>query len=268
MSGESFGHRLRHAREARNVSLREIAVATKISVAALEALERGDYGRLPGGIYGRAFVRAYAAQVGLDPDATLAEYTAELDRRARELASRRARPAVTNDDIEFLARQQRAVRVLRVVVAVILIVAVAAVAWRMTRPDVESESLPVAASDVRLPPTPPPASPSAALPAAEPPAAAPVEAEPSPAAALRVSLQVSADCWLEVTVDGTVILSRLLTAGERHEWTAEHEVVLDVGDAGATSWSINGQPARAIGEAGQHRRVVVTPLTVGEFLAP
>ena len=50
-----FGQQLKQAREARGVSLWQIATSTKISVVALEALERGDFSRLPGGIFSRAF---------------------------------------------------------------------------------------------------------------------------------------------------------------------------------------------------------------------
>ncbi len=74
----SFGGKLRDARESRGVSLRQIANATKISVAALEALERNDISRLPGGIFSRAFVRSYANEVGLDPEATIREFIAEF----------------------------------------------------------------------------------------------------------------------------------------------------------------------------------------------
>ena len=62
---EPLGIRLKRAREERKLTLRQIAVETKISVSTLEALERGDYSRMPGGIFGRAFVRAYALHVGL-----------------------------------------------------------------------------------------------------------------------------------------------------------------------------------------------------------
>ena len=62
----TVGARLREAREKRGVSLRQIASNTRISVMSLEALERSDLSRLPGGIFTRAFIRAYAEQVGLD----------------------------------------------------------------------------------------------------------------------------------------------------------------------------------------------------------
>src|SRR5215208_5190944 len=71
-----FGGKLRDARERRGVSLRQIANATKISIGALEALERNDFSKLPGGIFSRAFVRSYAVEVGLDPDATIQEFIA------------------------------------------------------------------------------------------------------------------------------------------------------------------------------------------------
>src|SRR5918911_1901599 len=73
-----FGGKLRQARERRGISLRQIAASTKISVAALEALERNDVSRLPGGIFSRAFVRSYAVEVGLDPDETIQEFIAQF----------------------------------------------------------------------------------------------------------------------------------------------------------------------------------------------
>src|SRR5213592_1749430 len=78
-TSSGFGGALREARERRGVSLRQIANATKISVAALEALERNDISRLPGGIFSRAFVRSYAIEVGLDPEATIQEFVTQFN---------------------------------------------------------------------------------------------------------------------------------------------------------------------------------------------
>ena len=69
-----FGDKLREARERRGLSLRQIANATKISMMTLEALERNDMKRLPGGIFTRAFVRSYALEVGLDPEQAIEEF--------------------------------------------------------------------------------------------------------------------------------------------------------------------------------------------------
>src|SRR5262245_737288 len=69
-----FGWQLKEARERKGVSLRDIAERTKISVRTLEALEAEDVSRLPGGIFGRAFVRSYAAEVGLDPEPVVEDF--------------------------------------------------------------------------------------------------------------------------------------------------------------------------------------------------
>src|SRR6185436_6815207 len=73
-----FGGTLRAARERRGLSLRQIANATKISIQTLEALEKNDIARLPGGIFSRAFVRSYALEVGLDPETTIQEFMGQF----------------------------------------------------------------------------------------------------------------------------------------------------------------------------------------------
>src|SRR6266566_3118582 len=89
-----FGSRMRHAREQRGVSLRQIADTTKISVSALEALERNEISRLPGGIFSRAFVRSYAAEIGVDPEQTVREFLAQFPHDSVTIGS----PHVLVDD--------------------------------------------------------------------------------------------------------------------------------------------------------------------------
>jgi cytoskeleton protein RodZ len=77
-SADDFGSRMRHVREQRGVSLRQIAQTTKLSVSALEALERNDVSRLPGGIFSRAFVRSYASEIGADPEETVRDFLSQF----------------------------------------------------------------------------------------------------------------------------------------------------------------------------------------------
>ena len=56
----SIGEQLRLAREERGIGLREICDQTRISVHYLEAIEANDYKRLPGGVFNRSFIKAYA----------------------------------------------------------------------------------------------------------------------------------------------------------------------------------------------------------------
>src|SRR5664279_2858187 len=70
----SFGERLRREREMRGISLDDIAEATKIGTRLLRALEEEQFELLPGGIFNKGFVRAYAKYLGLNEDEAVADY--------------------------------------------------------------------------------------------------------------------------------------------------------------------------------------------------
>lgn len=71
-----FGDKLRRERELRGVTLEEIAEATKIGTRSLKALEEEQFDRLPGGIFNKGFVRAYAKFLGLDEEQAVADFMA------------------------------------------------------------------------------------------------------------------------------------------------------------------------------------------------
>src|SRR5687768_16206165 len=116
-----FGGKLRLARERRGISLRQIAASTKISIGALEALERNDISKLPGGIFSRAFVRSYAVEVGLDPDVTVREF---LDRFQAEPATSTAVQAVPDEESTFESQRRMAGVVLTLVLISIPLVGI------------------------------------------------------------------------------------------------------------------------------------------------
>ncbi len=70
----SFGERLRRQREMRGISLDEIVATTKIGRRLLLALEEEQFDLLPGGIFNKSYVRAYAKCVGINEDEAVAEY--------------------------------------------------------------------------------------------------------------------------------------------------------------------------------------------------
>jgi cytoskeleton protein RodZ len=74
----SIGEKLRLERETRGIALRDISEQTRISMRYLEAIETDDYRRLPGGIFNRSFIRAYAKFVGYDEQAAIEEYAQTL----------------------------------------------------------------------------------------------------------------------------------------------------------------------------------------------
>lgn len=74
----TIGEQLRSAREARGIALREISDQTRISIHYLEAIELNDYRHLPGGIFNRSFVKAYARYVGYDEKQAVEGYTRHM----------------------------------------------------------------------------------------------------------------------------------------------------------------------------------------------
>jgi len=113
----NFGRRLRDQRERAQIALSEIAEATKIKRSVLEELERGDVSAWPGGIFRRAFVRAYASAIGLSPESVVEEFTQVFPDGARRGAAeakhelrltlvvdpwRRVMTAVTNVVVAFV----------------------------------------------------------------------------------------------------------------------------------------------------------------------
>lgn len=134
-----FGRTLREARERKGVSLRQIADTTKISIGMLDALERNDVSRLPGGVFSRAFVRSYASEVGLDPDSTLRDFAAQFGGEAGTTGH--PAPRQIDGDEMFNDDRRLASTVVRLAVICVLIGAAILVYLALTK---------------RRPPTPPP----------------------------------------------------------------------------------------------------------------
>jgi cytoskeletal protein RodZ len=244
-----LGARLRRAREARGISLRHIANTTKISVRALEAVERNDLSHLPGGIFTRAFVRAYAAEVGLDPESILREFLSQAP-DAHEAIGGADEPAGAASWTERLPLGS----VLRV--AAVLAV-VAAVAYGLARwygharsGETGSGAIPDAAAVVAAEPS------SATRPAVQQ-TGGTAERAPDPIApaappgTFTVLVSARAPCWVSARIDGRPPAEQLLAEGARLVLRAEQEVVLKVGDAGAVALEINGRAARLLGGSGR-----------------
>ena len=111
---ETFISRLRRHRERNYISLEEIVSQTRIKREQLEAFERGDLENWPRGIYARAWVRAYASIIGLDPIDTVDEFCKLFphgDRRAqptfRDFAAIIAHASTYQDEFEHMGDNDR-----------------------------------------------------------------------------------------------------------------------------------------------------------------
>ena len=97
---ERFCDELRWERERRKVSIETICEETKVSSRHLHALEAGEYGQLPGGVFRKGIVRSYLGALGLDEEAWIERFEASL----RESG---AASADANDWTEFAENVRR-----------------------------------------------------------------------------------------------------------------------------------------------------------------
>jgi cytoskeleton protein RodZ len=263
-ASSDFGGKLREARERRGVSLRQIANATKIAVSVLEALERNDISRLPGGIFGRAFVRSYAIEVGLDPETTIQEFIAQFPNDSVTVGHPASHPVEDHQAVES-DRRMAGVFLWLVLVSVPVAGAVLyfATAGRRDAP-AEPPSAEVTTPAPESRPAvdqPPPSSASAPEPApAPPPPVTPPPVTPAPASAppvtatgdaLTVSMTAKGPCWVSATVDGQRMIERLMQPGERSTFAVKREIVLTAGDGGALAVTLNGAAAKPLGKPGE-----------------
>jgi cytoskeleton protein RodZ len=229
---------LRDARERRGVSLRQIASATKISVAALDALERNDISRLPGGIFSRAFVRSYAIEVGLDPEAMIQAFIAQFPNDAAVTAGHPVSDRVDDHDAVESERRTAGTFLWLAVIGVPLVAGL----LYLTAAGVRKVVDPRAA------------------------AAAAVAARTAPAGELTVGFSVTRPCWVSATVDGQKAFERQLHPGEQHTVGVRREMVLMADDAAALAMTFNGAEARPLGKAGEVVTLRLNPTNFKNYL--
>ncbi len=223
-----IGAALRDARQRKGRSIRQVSVSTKIAVEILEKLERNQFEGLPGGLFRRGFLRAFAADVGLDPAPVIAAYRAQYE-TAPEQEPPRRRQVVAPEQIRLLVSAAT---------VLVLVVGLAVSAWWSGRsaPEGASPLLPAATSEVQLVDTTARTLPSA---------------EPADVPGLRFEATFLEPCWVSAVVDGVPVTYGTFEPGMPLVIEAGHEILLRVGNAGAVSFSINGHPGRSLGNRGQ-----------------
>jgi cytoskeletal protein RodZ len=124
----SIGEKLRLEREAHGIALRDISEQTRISMRYLEAIESDDYRRLPGGIFNRSFIRAYAKFVGFDEQEAIEEYTRTLHEHGEseeEDSPKPFRSLVYTDD----GNSQRRSPLMTLLLAIIILAVLSLAVW-------------------------------------------------------------------------------------------------------------------------------------------
>lgn len=254
------GAQLRSTREAQGLTLETMAHRTRVQPRFLTAIEENDLRSIPPKPFGRGFVRAYAREVGLDPERAVHDYFGQFPAVVSETP-----PART--DYESPQGSSWVVPVAGIGVLVMLI------AWGLRGGDVAGES---AAPDV-VGTTGSSAAVAAAREASSAAAAAPT---PAPAAApavvtppvtpreLNVVLSVSTPTWISASADGKRAIYRVLQPGARENLTATRDISVRTGNAGGVELTINGRAAGAMGKSGEVRTLRITPANAASIGQP
>jgi cytoskeleton protein RodZ len=292
----AFGENLRREREMRGVSLEEISSATKISLRFLEAIEREEFSKLPGGIFSRSFIRSYARYLGLDEERVVAEFQLAAQPQVDFDLHRMA--AGKSDSRRSTARTP----LIATLVAVVLLAA-SYVLFRFSPRTGETSAPPTVQVVSPKPPAPPPATvptssgdasaqpggnpaPGEATPgeASGTPTAAGAKPNPAsglsagvnptgqpnaqtgnppgapPAADTDLVLQVAATdrAWVAVDADGKTVLQRELKPNEVETLSAHKSFDVTTGNAQAVILTLNGETLKPLGRQGEVKSVHLT----------
>jgi cytoskeletal protein RodZ len=243
----NFGATLRQARESKGISLEQLANETRISTRLLKAIENEEFQQLPGGIFNRGFVRAFAERVGLDPEQAVADY--ERVAQTREPAE-----VITAMPSSPPARVER--HLFLIAVGALLLLIAAYYFFTRDSGNTAEVSNPVPAAAVQ------PLQPSQSAAPVVPPTTASAASEPvAPAIEpLRIDIEAKEATWIKVTADGTAITAgEILEPGMTRRFTAQNSIDLSVGNAAGVSLKINDIEAKPLGRAGQVREISITP---------
>ena len=240
-----IGAELRRARLERKQSIEDVSRTTKISPTLIRAIESDNFAKLPGGLFTRGFLRAYAREVELDPEEIVGRYRAEFESPAASGEGSPAqpvapvsavKPAVPIDGETVSSRRSQILQLCIILFVVALYFAVS----RWPQAEVSSDAKPVA--------------PAVVAPKAERPVATNGTAV-SDQQPLTLVLQPQGPCWVQATAEGQQVFGKLMDAGQTATLTIRDEVTLRVGEPGAFAFTIDNATGLSLGPS-------VLPVTV------
>lgn len=252
-----IGTKLRQARMNRGFSLADISQATKMPSHVLERIETGLFDQLPGGLFTRGYLRAFAREVGLDPEEIVSQYRAHFEPRSPE-----DEPLKLHSSSYQESERHTTGFALVITIAFAFLIYV----YLAPRPAEAPTDIPidavVAAVDVGTGPM----RESTVVTTHADHLGARSTIAPAYAESLQIELRPQMECWVSATADGRPVIYRLMQGGERETIRAREEIVLRVGDAGALRYVVNGSDGRVLGAPGEPVTIRITTDNAGTWL--
>jgi cytoskeleton protein RodZ len=276
MNKGSFGELLKRERELREVTLNEVTVATRIPPRFLEAFEREDWEKLPGGVFNRGFVRAIARYLGLDEENLLSEYDLAYGEQ------RAATSALADDPIPAPPKWAVAIGSIIILVLSVAVIWGSVHGWRWYAANRAAKRAALTASATaagQVPPssTGPTGAPNPALPTPQPPNARPTDLAANastsgtknvagaPAIAnlaaperLDLAISTSGQTRVRVVADGRIVLDSRLPAGEIRRLFAKNQFVVSAAHPEVVLLELNGQAMPSLTSVGAGGTMVLS----------
>ena len=276
----AFGERLRREREMRDISLDEIAATTKIGTRLLRALEEEQFDLLPGGIFNKGYVRAYAKYVGIDEEKAVVDYLQAAHEAApggQVVADQNASSRFEWSGREPVSdRRRSALPVVPVLIALVLVAGIAG-GWRVYR-ERQLDRRPQAAITVARDSKPAgtgatshgatnaiaSAKPAEAGAGTPPPATVPLSlaagtnnvANSAGATPFELTVRPRDRAWVSIKSDGKFVVHGVIKPPDVKTIRATSQVVFWTGNAGAVEVSFNGKNVPLSGGENEERVLV------------
>lgn len=232
----SLGQFLRRERELRGITLEEIATTTKISLKFLKALENDSLETLPGEFFIKGIIRSYAKSIGLEEEYVLNKYYEELllkqqvQRNEQRKEQKKGKPHTS-----IFPKREKFLNLVFFSVLVILIITSIYLISRPQRTRTTPPEIKVTPEIQEENVIPPPVE---------------EEREKEEIKELNIGISFLQDTWIQVYADGELVLDGVKKPGEEAKVKALQELVLNLGNAGGISYSLNGKQGKALGSSG------------------
>ena len=292
---KEIGAYLYQTRQNQGRCLEQIATAIYIRSTLLRAIEDGDSTPLPEPVFIQGFIRRYGDALGLDgvtlsrkfsiespPILPMPEMPESIESAAPPAPKPAmvldfARAALKNPLVQTM-RESSSAYLSYLAIAIVAVIGISIIAGLMGRPKSVSGTADGEEPTAELTPSSTASSATDADDKAASPLTETAVSEPLSAAIanpplsllespINVAINLTGDCWMRVTVDGQTQFEGMLSKGTQKNWTAQEEIRIKAGNAGAVLFSLNGASAQLAGDLGAVKDLIFTPTSTPDEIA-
>ena len=265
-----IGDTLKKEREKQKLSVKDVEQATSIRSVYIDALEKGEYDKLPGEVYAKGFIKNYGNFLELNGEELVRQFIMEISPAVT--ATEDSQVNDSNSENKIAAKnigqkyqsnskneseKNSESRSFVFAAAALILIIIGGIFYNLSG---EIEPVEVAQNEkIVQPENKPVETPTVekAVEVAQIPEPQPVAPPPQPVAPPSppvndVNLQAtfSGDCWTRVIVDGAMVYEGMINAGQTFDWKGTQSVNILLGNAGAAQFVMNGQNVGSLGGYG------------------